>query len=159
MFSRVEISKASMVGRKKVDKDIERGRLDVCDLASIAGYVVMGRMGAGGLGGITGMSPEPALHEGLQVGAGINRYDGGHKRVESGGEGSKNGEIDDLRASAIPISGSICTAEFSDLEAEIMLMMIKRGKTRGQAKLQIRKMREMVCAERICEEHMEELGL
>ena len=140
MFSRVEISKASMVGRKKVDKDIERGRLDVCDLASVAGYVVMGRMGAGGLGGITGMSPEPALHEGLQVCAGINRYDGGHKRAESGGEGGKD-------------------AEFSDLEAEIMLMMIKRGKTRGQAKLQIRKMREMVCAERICEEHMEELGL
>ena len=141
MFSRVEISKASMVGRKKVDKDIERGRLDVGDLASVAGYVVMGRMGAGGLGGITGMSPEPALHEELPKGVerGFNRYDGGHKRVESG-EGGKNGE-------------------FSDLEAEIMLMMIKRGKTRGQAKLQIRKMREMVCAERICEEHMEELGL
>ena len=62
-MKRSDISDASMCTLSKVNKDIQRGRLDEESLVSIACYVVMGRMAAGGLGAITGGSPEPLLHE------------------------------------------------------------------------------------------------
>ena len=57
-FSRAEISDAGMVSRKKVDKDVERGNLDPGSLASVAGYVMAGRLSAGGIEAITGLVPE-----------------------------------------------------------------------------------------------------
>ena len=145
-----EVAGAAMVSEAKVSKDIQRGKLDIGSLGDVVRYVYGNRLLAGGLkvfDGVMGVvAEEPvAMVESVpskkicELKEVLAKRDC-HKRVESGGEGGKDGE-------------------FSDLEAEIMLMMIKRGKTRGQAKLQIRKMREMVCAERICEEHMEELGL
>jgi len=63
MVSRQQIADASMCSLAKVNKDVQRGRLLEDSLGSIACYVVMGRMGAGGLHEITGLSSEPMLHD------------------------------------------------------------------------------------------------
>jgi hypothetical protein len=71
-IKRQEIADASMCSLAKVNKDIQRGRLDEESAVSVACYIVMGRMSAGGLMGrmsagglvaITGYSPEPELHD------------------------------------------------------------------------------------------------
>jgi hypothetical protein len=62
-IKRQEIADASMCSLAKVNKDIQRGRLDEGSAVSVACYIVMGRMSAGGLRAVTGCSPEPKLHK------------------------------------------------------------------------------------------------
>jgi len=128
-FSRTEIADAAMVGRKKVDKDIERGRLEVDSLVSVACYVVMGRMGAGGLTAVTGKSSEPEL-QGIYAGEWI-------------------GEV----------TAEISDSLWSGTEIQVMQEMRKQGKTSKQAERAIRQMRESACVERLGAEDLEELGI
>ena len=62
-ITRKLVGEAARVKLGSVHKAVSSGRWDMGDLRSIAGYVVIGRMSSGGLGGGTGLSPDPGLDD------------------------------------------------------------------------------------------------
>ena len=129
-ISRQELADAAMVSVDVVRKAEKSGRVDIENAVSIAGYIVLGRISSGGLSSMNGASPEPA--------------------VRSGVENFPVSETVEAQ-SELPL--------WSGTEIVVLRAIEASGKTRKQAEAQVRKMREAVCAERLGEEHLEELGL
>lgn len=62
LVTRRMISEAGMVSIDKVNKDIQRGRLDSGDLLDIVGYVICWRLVAGGVEEVTGLCSGFEMH-------------------------------------------------------------------------------------------------
>ena len=140
-----KIAEVAMVGVAKVKKDITKGKLDAESLKDIVRYCQGHRMLSGGLGVWDGVmrSMDTGFIEPEQNEETREYYDYGAV------EGIVSGFPEPVES--IPL--------FSGVEIGIIGAIEASGKTRKQAEVQVRKMREQVCADRLTMEHLEELGL
>ena len=135
-----KIAEVAMVGVAKVKKDISKGKLDSDSLVYIVRYIQGHRMLAGGLrvwDGVMGNVAKPT------------------------NDTSEKRDVHETDFVNIPKNRiELCeNGLFSGTEIVVLRAIEASGKKRKHAEAQVRKMREAVCAERLGEDHLEELGL
>ena len=145
-IGRKEIAEAGMVSTEVVRKAVGSGRLDEWSLLSIAGYIVLCRLSAGGLKAVTGMSPEPLIR--------------GEAESFPVGRDTEKNSLSEGKVIDRSIAAELPSWVWSGTELMVMENMVNTfGKTRKKAEAEIMKMRETAGVEMLREEDLEGLGL